>query len=149
MSEASQFSETLKHYEIVSRHIVMERHLNAHGNLFGGVVLAWLDEAAALYVMELAGYSNFVTISMDDVIFRSPGHRGDVLVIYCRTQKIGRSSITVQAQAWVHEPQSLDKHMIIECSLTFVCLKDGKPFPYFVSDEYLSWCHNKADRLPD
>ncbi|TNE51018.1 MAG: acyl-CoA thioesterase [Deltaproteobacteria bacterium] len=149
MSESSQFPNALQNYEIVTRHIVMERHLNAHGNLFGGVVLAWLDEAAALYVMELAGYSNFVTVSMDDVSFKSPGHRGDCLVIYCRTVKIGRSSITVQAQAWVHEPQSLEKHLIIECSLTFVCLKEGKAFPYFVSEEYLSWCNNKTVMLPE
>ena len=47
----------------------MEKHLNAQGNMFGGVVLAWLDEAAALYTMEKIRYTNIVTVSMDNVNF--------------------------------------------------------------------------------
>ncbi len=126
-------------FEIVTRHIVMERDLNAFGNLFGGVMLAWLDEGSALYVMERIGYADFVTVSMDNVNFRTPARRGDAVVIYCRTVKTGRSSITMETKAFVHEPGTGAKREVITCLVTFVCLRDGRPYPYFETPEYRSW----------
>lgn len=143
MPEPRLLLESSQDYTIVTRHIVMERHLNAHGNLFGGVILAWLDEAAALYVMEHIGYSNFVTVALDNVSFKAPAHRGDAIVIYCRVVHTGRTSMTIQTQAWVHVPDSLEKREIIVCKVTFVCLQDGLPFPYFTSEIYRNWCTKK------
>ena len=129
----------LGNFDIVTRHIVMERDLNAFGNLFGGVMLSWLDEGSALYVMEEIGYADFVTVSMDNVSFRTPARRGDAVVIYCRTVKTGRSSITMETKAFVHEPGTGTKREVINCFITFVCLQGGKPYPYFESAEYEKW----------
>src|SRR5690606_13517328 len=82
-------------FEVSTRHLVMERHLNPYGNVFGGTVLAWLDEGAALFLMEKIGYTNFVTVSMNHVDFKAPGHRGDAVQILCRVLRTGRSSVTV------------------------------------------------------
>ncbi len=123
-------------FEIVSRHIVMERHLNAFGNLFGGSILAWIDEASALFVMEKIGFGNFVTVSLEHVEFKSPGRRGDAIAIYCRVVRTGRSSITVQTKAFIHEPETGAKNEVIDCQVTYVCLKGGKPYRYFESEEY-------------
>jgi len=126
-------------FSIVTRHIVMEKDLNAFGNLFGGAMLGWLDEASALYVMDQIGYADFVTVNLDDVNFKAPGKRGDAIVIYCRTMKMGKSSITVQTRALAHAPVTGVKTEIITCAITFVCLKDGKPHAYFDSPAYKSW----------
>lgn len=126
-------------YDIVTRHIVMERDLNAFGNLFGGIMLAWLDEASALYVMDRIGYPNFVTVAMDNVNFRTPARRGDAVVIYARVVKTGRSSITVETVAFVHEPVTGDKREVINCLVTFVCLRDNQPYAYFESEAYADW----------
>lgn len=139
MKDKAPDGHSLALFEIVTRHIVMERDLNAFGNLFGGVMLAWLDEGSALYVMEAIGYADFVTVSMDNVSFRAPARRGDAVVIYCRTVKTGRSSITIETRAFVHEPGTGTKREVINCLITFVCLHDGRPYPYFESDEYRSW----------
>ncbi|HAA54496.1 MAG TPA: acyl-CoA thioesterase [Myxococcales bacterium] len=130
-------------FDVVTRHIVMERHLNAFNNLFGGVMLSWLDEASALFVMEEIGYTNFVTVSLEQVNFKTPAHRGDAIVLYCRTLKTGRSSITIETKALVHEPTSGLKREVITCQITFVCLKDGTKFPYFESEEYHRWSEKK------
>lgn len=134
--EADYTKAELQEYDIVTRHLVMERHLNAFGNLFGGVMLAWLDEGSALYVMDQIGYQNFVTVSMDNVTFRTPARRGDAIVLYSRILKTGRSSITVETRALVHEAGADNRREVIRCQLSFVCLRDGKPFAYFESDEY-------------
>jgi|GEM_PF-581093 len=132
-------------FELVTRHIVMEKDLNAFGNLFGGVMLAWLDEAAALYVMEKCGYANFVTVSLDDVNFKAPSHRGDSTLIYCRVLKTGRSSIIIQTKAYSYEPESREKYEVINCKFTFVCLKRGKPYNYFSSGAYQRWLDGKKN----
>lgn len=131
-----QAMQELEGFQIVTRHLVMEKDLNYHGNLYGGTMLAWLDESSALFVMESIGYTNFVTAGMENVRFKSPARSGEAVVFYCRTADLGRSSITVQTRAFVHDPLSDRKDEIINCSITFVCLRDGKPFPYFESDDY-------------
>ena len=109
----------------------MEKDLNAFGNLFGGTMLSWLDEGSALYVMERISYTNFVTVSLADVQFKAPAHRGDAIIIFCRTDSVGRSSITVRTRALVNDSVKKETREIIECRITFVCLRDGKPYAHF------------------
>lgn len=140
-ADRDKLSAELAEYEIVTRHLVMERDLNAFGNLFGGVMLAWIDESSALFVMERIGWPDFVTVNMDDVDFKTPARRGDAVVFYSRILKTGRSSITVRTRAFVSQTLGVQdsdrkREEIINCKITFVCLKNGKPFPYFESEDY-------------
>jgi acyl-CoA hydrolase len=132
-------------FEVVTRHLVMEKDLNAFGNLFGGSMLAWIDEAAALFVMDKIGYSNFVTVSLDDVVFREPVHRGDAVLFCCRVARVGRSSISVETKAVVRDSVFRSEREVIKCQLKFVCLKDGKPFPYFQSEVFQQRMRERND----
>jgi acyl-CoA thioesterase YciA len=134
-------------FEVATRHMVMERHLNPFGHLFGGAMLGWLDEGAALYLMEKIGYRDFVTVSMDNVSFKAPGHRGDAIQILCRIVRTGRSSVVVQAKAVSHEAESGAVHEIITCDITYVCLKDHTPYPYFQSDEFRAWLGTRGRNM--
>lgn len=126
-------------YEVVTRHMVMEKDLNPEGHLFGGAMLAWLDEATAVFVMEQIGFTNFVTVALEDVAFKAPGHRGDIITVYSRIVRTGASSVTAETRAINHEPHSGLDREIITCRFTFVCLKDHKAYPYFHSPEYRAW----------
>lgn len=126
-------------FEVATRHIVMERDLNPYGHLFGGSMLAWLDEGAALYLQEKIGYRDFVTVSMDNVDFVSPGRRGDSIQILCRVVRTGRSSVTVEAKAASYDVVEGSVREIITCRITYVCLKDNKPYAYFQSEQYRRW----------
>lgn len=139
----------IQDYEIVTRHLIMEKDLNYFGNLFGGAILAWLDEGTAAYVVDKIGYADFVTVSLEDVYFKSPARRGDALVIYSRILKLGRSSITVRTRAFVHLPVSGDKREIIDCKFTFVCLKENSPYAYFKSPEYQTWLFRSGQQQPE
>ena len=117
--------------KLITQHLVINRDLNAYGNVFGGTVLSWLDEAGAVYVTGEIGYSNIVTVSMNDVNFRNPAKLGDIIKIYSEVTKTGKSSITLRVDA-VIEPVNIEKKVIIDCQITYVCLDEaGKPFPYF------------------
>lgn len=118
--------------DLVTQHIVMSRDLNAHGNLFGGIILSWIDEAAALFAMEKIAYTNIVTVNMDDVNFKLPGKNGDIIQIYACIEKKGRSSLIIRTLAVSINEKNRERKEIINCKVTFVCLdSEGKPFPYF------------------
>ena len=122
----------LKGMDLVTQHIVMSKELNAHGNLFGGIMLAWIDEAAALYAMEKIAYTNIVTVHMDDINFKYPGRNGDIIQIYAAIEKTGKSSLTIRTTCISINDKSRVRHEVINCKVTFVCLDaGGKPFPYF------------------
>lgn len=138
-------SNPLSGYEMATRHLVMEKDLNYFGNLFGGTVLSWLDEGTAAWLIEQIGYANFVTVAMEDVYFKAPASRGDALVIYCKIESTGRSSITIKTKAWVRIPGTEEKKEIIACKFKFVCLKDGKPYSYFRTEQYKAWLNKRMN----
>ncbi len=130
-------------FEIVTRRLVLPRDLNGHGNLYGGSMLSWIDESSYLYAIEKIGYVNMVTVSLENVRFRSPAKLGDSVIIMCRVKKIKNTSITIQTKAMVYDLINLKSSQIIDCDITFVCLKKGKPYPYFKTKEFLERYQDK------
>ncbi|MCE9498993.1 MAG: acyl-CoA thioesterase [Leptospira sp.] len=125
-------NDITENMDLVTQHIIMSKDLNSHGNLFGGTILAWVDEAAALYAMKQISYSNIVTVNIDDVNFRSPGRNGDFVQIYSAIEKTGNSSLTVRTVAASYNSVTKEKREIINCKVRFVCLDEkGRPFPFF------------------
>ena len=76
-----------------TRKLVKPEDLNAGGSLFGGSLLRWIDEEAAIYVMCQLDSKNVVTKFMSEINFVSPAQTGDVVEIGLETIKFGKSSI--------------------------------------------------------
>jgi len=81
-----------------SRKLIKPTDLNAHGTLFGGSVLAWIDEEAAIYVICQLGKSNIATKFMSEIDFVSSASLGDIIEIGMETVKFGTTSITVKCE---------------------------------------------------
>ena len=82
---------------------MMPRDTNAHGTIFGGILLSYLDQAGAIgaaqSVIDQGGEPpKLVTVAMNRVEFLRPVLIGDVVRFYNKTKKIGRSSVTVQVE---------------------------------------------------
>ena len=82
--------------QFYSRKIIKPQDLNNYGTLFGGAVLSWIDEEAAVFVACQLGKKNIVTKYMSEVNFVHSGELGDVIEIGMETVKFGTSSITVR-----------------------------------------------------
>lgn len=74
---------------------MMPRDTNAHGTIFGGVLLSYIDQAGAVEVHKHTS-KPIVTVSMREVVFIEPVFVGDLVSFYTETVKIGRTSITVR-----------------------------------------------------
>jgi len=115
-----------------SRKLIKPTDLNAHGTLFGGSVLAWVDEEAAIYVICQLGKGNIVTKFMSEINFVSSAKLGDIIEIGMETVNFGRTSITVRCevrQKFTHKTIiSIDKIVFVHMG------EDGKPAPHYITE---------------
>lgn len=114
-----------------SRKIVKPQDMNAHGTLFGGTVLAWIDEEAAIYVTCQLGMGNVVTKYMTEINFVSSAQLGDIIEIGMETVEFGRTSITIKCEV----RHKFTHDTIIEIDkIVFVHLgENGKPKPHGIT----------------
>jgi acyl-CoA thioesterase YciA len=80
--------------------VMMPRDTNAHGTIFGGVLLSYLDQAGAVgAIHELRGRGwpdrLIVTVAMNRVEFHEPVFIGDVVSFWTELVRVGRTSITM------------------------------------------------------
>lgn len=85
----------MKYY---SRRIVKPEDLNPANNLFGGTLLAWIDEEAAIFAACQLGTSRLVTRHMSEINFVRPARSGDVIEFGLETHAISRTSITIRCE---------------------------------------------------
>ena len=74
---------------------MMPRDTNAHGTVFGGVILSYIDVAGAVEAVRKTKHDRFVTVAMKEIIFHEPVFMGDLVSFYAETTKIGNTSIGV------------------------------------------------------
>ncbi len=105
------------------RVIMMPKDTNAHGTIFGGVILSYLDQAAAVEARR-HGTSFIVTVAMREVVFHEPVYVGDLVSFYTRLVKIGRTSITVAVEVVAQSGD--EKRRVTGAEVTFVNLDENR-----------------------
>lgn len=78
-----------------TRKWVKPEDLNANGSLFGGKLLAWVDEEAALYAIIQLENKKVVTKYISEINFMSSAIEGDIVEIGIDVVKFGTSSLTL------------------------------------------------------
>ncbi|RKD13886.1 acyl-CoA thioesterase [Pelobium manganitolerans] len=78
-----------------TRKWVKPEDLNPNGTLFGGSLLKWIDEEAAIYTICQLGNSKVVTKYMSEINFLSSAKLGDIIEMGLIATNFGRTSITL------------------------------------------------------
>ncbi|MFH1419764.1 MAG: acyl-CoA thioesterase [Planctomycetota bacterium] len=112
------------------RVMVMPRDANAHGTIFGGVILSYIDQAGAIEARSHGGH-RVVTVALDRVEFREPVFVGDVLSFYAETIKVGRTSVVVrvfvEALRFTNPGEAVP---VTTAEITFVAIDENRnPIP--------------------
>ena len=112
------------------RVVMMPKDTNAHGTIFGGVILSYIDQAAAVEAKR-HGASFIVTVAMREVVFHQPVNVGDLVSFYTRLVRIGRTSITVAVEVFSQQGEGIGQRVrVTEAEVTFVNLdKNRRPVP--------------------
>tara|TARA_R110002020_G_scaffold200272_4_gene402415 strand:- start:2809 stop:3201 length:393 start_codon:yes stop_codon:yes gene_type:complete len=116
--------------KLISTHVCKTQNVGFHGNLFGGVMLSWLDEAGAAFAAEVSGTPRVVTVKITEVIFRKPVRPGQIIKIYGRVAQFGNTSVTIKLEARRHSPYNGSQKIVCTTDMTFVRIDgDGEPVP--------------------
>ena len=92
---SDQIHNTAEERNVAIRLTMMPRDTNAHGTVFGGVILSYIDVAGGVEAIRHTKHNRFVTVAMKEVIFHQPVYIGDLVSFYARTLKVGNTSITI------------------------------------------------------
>ncbi|CUA94666.1 Uncharacterized acyl-CoA thioester hydrolase HI_0827 [Pannonibacter phragmitetus] len=115
--------------DLTLRTMAMPADTNASGDIFGGWVLSQMDLAGGIAAGQRAS-GRVVTIAIDRMKFIRPVHVGDVLCIYTRVGRIGRSSMEINMEAWALRHRYGQREKVTEAMFTFVAVdEDGRPRP--------------------
>jgi acyl-CoA thioesterase YciA len=102
---------------------MMPRDTNAHGTVFGGIILSYIDVAGGVEAVRHTRHDRFVTVAMKEVIFHEPVFMGDLVSFYAETLKVGNTSITihvtVEAERFGSQGQ---KVKVTEADVTYVAI---------------------------
>lgn len=125
-----------------TRKWVKPEDLNANETLFGGRVLSWVDEEAALYSIIQLENKRVVTKYMSEINFMSTANQGDVVEIGIEVVKFGKSSLTLNCE--VRNKMTHETIVTVDNIIMVNLDENGKPLPHgktkveFVKDRLAS-----------
>lgn len=111
-----------------SRKWVKPEDLNANGTLFGGKLLAWIDEEAALYCIVQLENKRIVTKYVSEINFISAPVQGDVVEIGIEVVKFGKTSLTLKSE--VRNMMTRETILMVDNIIMVNLDENGKPAPH-------------------
>lgn len=107
----------------VLRIVPMPADTNPHGTIFGGWVLSQIDLAGSVPACTRA-QGPVVTVSMNSVRFKEPVFVGDLVSIYARVVKVGKTSLTVDVEVFAQRGREggLASVKVTEAQVTYVAV---------------------------
>ena len=116
--------------ELISTHFCKAANVGYHGNLFGGTMLAWLDEAGVSFACQVCDTPRMVTKKISEVVFHKPVRPGQIIKIYGEVKVIGNRSITIHLEARRHSVYNGGQKTVLTTDMTFVRIDgDGDAIP--------------------
>ena len=109
--------------------IVQSKDINGQNRLFGGRLMEWIDEVAAVTAMRHCG-GLVTTLAVDNLVFKHGAKLNDVVVLRAKVTYIGNTSMEVRVDTYVEELATGARFAINHAYLIFVHVNEkGEPIP--------------------
>lgn len=129
--------------DLITTYFCKASQVGYHGNLFGGRMLAWLDEAGAAFACQACDTPRMVTKHISSVTFEKPVRPGQIIKIYGDVVKVGKTSITIRLEARRHSVYNGTQRLVCSTEMVFVRIDgDGEAIPL---TEKVKAKYNKKD----
>src|SRR5699024_813935 len=126
---------------------VLPPDTNSHGTLFGGRLMAYIDDVAAIAAVRHAR-KPVVTASMDSVDFLYPVKEGDSICVEAFVTWTHHTSMEVFVKAVTEDLLTGNRKVCTTAFLTFVAVNEnGRPIPVppvFPESEHEKQLHKEA-----
>lgn len=128
-ARAPEAPEDSPHGELMLRMFAFPRDANPQGDIFGGWLLGQMDLAGASLAARRAG-GRVTTVAVAQMAFKLPVFVGDELSCYATVTHVGRTSVTVQVEAWARRHDGSGTVRVTEGVFTYVAIgADRRPRP--------------------
>jgi acyl-CoA thioesterase YciA len=107
------------------RVVAMPADANPYGDIFGGWLMSWMDLAAGSVAARYS-HGRAVTIAVDAIQFHLPVSVGDELSVYAELMRVGRTSMTIEVEAWRRHRHEDTAHKVTQASFTFVAIDEHR-----------------------
>ena len=110
--------------------VCMTKDLGVHGNLFGGIMLSWIDEAAVAMSNRICKTPNMVTRKMTEIMFEKPVKVGYSINIYGKAVSMGNTSLALDIEARRYNVYTEQEDVVCSTTIVFVRIdEDGNKIP--------------------
>lgn len=114
--------KTVDQSRVETYHIIRPSDLNSEGRLYGGTLVAWIDEVAVLVARKHTQMS-VTTGSIDNLRFLRGAYLKDTIVLLGCVAYVGNTSIVVKVETYV-EHISGERDLINVAYLTLIGLDE-------------------------
>ncbi len=115
--------------KIEMREMVLPQHTNALNSIFGGVLMSWIDLAAAMCAQKHCE-KHVLTVHIDELSFLSPIKVGEHVLIKAAINFAGNTSMIIGVRVESENPLTKEVRLTTRAYLTFVAIDSlGKPTP--------------------
>ncbi len=110
--------------KLISKKICMAKDIGIHNNLYGGILMEWIDEAAAAFATEYCYTPNMVTLRVGELLFKKPVKSGNHIRIYGEVASLGNTSINLKIEVRKYSLYSGEENVVCTTNMTFVRIDD-------------------------
>lgn len=108
--------------ELTLQTIPMPKDTNASGDIFGGWLVSQMDIAGAIAASKVAK-GRVATVAIERMSFMIPVKVGSIVTCYTSILEVGRSSIQIQVEVWMKQPNEEESMKVTEGNFVFVALE--------------------------
>lgn len=111
-------------FELITRRLCLIKDTGHAGVLWGGNMMAWVDEAGAIYAGRQVENRSMVTKAFTEIDFRSRVAPGDMVSFYGRVSRWGKTSLSVDLRVTAAHPSESQEREVLSVTGVFVAVDD-------------------------
>jgi acyl-CoA thioesterase YciA len=114
-------------FELITRRLCLVKDTGHAGVLWGGTMMAWVDEAGAIYAGRRTRNPYIVTKAFTGIDFKHQVRPGDMVDFWGKVIRWGHSSVTIELEVVAWRPESNDRREVLRVEAVFVAIDpDGR-----------------------
>ena len=116
--------------ELITTYICKASDIGVHSNMFGGTMLALIDQSSGAYASQICDTPRMVTIKIDELIFKNAVKEGNIIKIYAKVESFGTTSVTIYLEVRKHNVYTGVQDVVVHTGIKFVRIdEEGNPIP--------------------